>query len=210
MDLSEIRKNYLLDHLDESDLAKSPFDQFKKWMEEAIHAQIDEPTAMVLATADAAGIPSTRTVLLKYFDVNGYVFFTNYESRKAKQMKVNPHVSVTFLWRELERQVNIEGVVDRTTPEESATYFALRPRKSQIAALASHQSQPIAAEELYRKYKEIDSLYEEKIIPLPPFWGGYRLYPQRFEFWQGRRNRLHDRFCYQQTKEHWNIQRLAP
>lgn len=210
--LARLRREYQAHPLDQDMLLSNPIDQLDLWLSQAIKAQILEPNAMVLSTASAEGWPSSRTVLLKKIDHHGLVFFTNYESRKAQQLLVNPRASLTFLWKELERQVTIEGLVEKTSAQEAAEYFAQRPRASQLGAWASKQSHPIESrlllEEAYANYAR---LYEGKEVPCPPFWGGFRIIPHRFEFWQGRQNRLHDRFQYTlTTKSLWHIIRLAP
>lgn len=210
MDLSNIRKNYAKGQLNEKDVALSPFDQFEKWMQEALHAEVLEPTAMVLSTVSAEGKPSSRTVLLKQFDKNGFVFFTNYESRKAEQIALNPWVAAAFFWKEIEKQILVEGKAEKITSTESAAYFASRPRQSQLAAWASPQSKPIVSREtLEENYYKMEKIHEGD-VPLPFFWGGYRIVPERFEFWQGRSDRLHDRFCYLLDKNTWVATRLAP
>lgn len=206
------RKEYQLRSLDIDNLNPNPFLQFSLWLEEAQQAQIPEYNAMALATATLQGIPSCRTVLLKHVDGRGLSFFTNYESRKGKELASNPLACATFYWRELERQVIVAGKIEKLTHQESEDYFASRPRGSQLATWASHQDEILhSREELEEAYRHFEKLYEGKSIPLPPYWGGYRLLPQRFEFWQGRPNRLHDRFSYLLVDHHaWQIERLAP
>jgi pyridoxamine 5'-phosphate oxidase len=212
LSLARLRKEYRSALLERNALPNSPFTQFDLWLSEAIEAEILEPNAMTLATASADGAPSSRTVLLKKADQQGLVFFTNYESRKAQQLSANPRASLTFLWKELERQVTVEGRVEKTSREEAADYFSQRPRASQLGAWASNQSHPIESRApLEESYAKFTLLYQEKEVPCPPFWGGYRVIPHRFEFWQGRVNRLHDRFQYSLgTDGLWNIDRLAP
>lgn len=206
-----LRKEYRLQSLDRGDLHQDPFTQFKKWLAEAKHAQVLEPNAMTLATVSASGTPSCRTVLLKGIDPNGFLFYTNYESRKGQELAENPQACLCFLWKELERQVIIGGCVEKLSFKESASYFGSRPRGSQLGAWISKQSQPISSREILEKeYVYFQQLYEGIPIPLPPYWGGYRLLPNRFEFWQGRENRLHDRFSYLLNDKGWNIERLAP
>lgn len=209
--INELRKEYRLKALDIHQLDADPITQFKQWLHEAQQAQIMEANAMTLATASAEGMPSCRTVLLKIIDPKGFIFFTNYESRKGQDLAAHPFASVTFLWRELERQVIISGQVEKLTRTESDIYFASRPREAQLAAWASKQGQVIASrEELEQSYLHYEKLYLGQKIPLPPYWGGYRLLPDHFEFWQGREHRLHDRFCYQLQAHQWHIDRLAP
>lgn len=210
--IEHLRQEYRSHPLTKKKLKPDPFNQFKLWFNEAMKSEILEPNAMVLATASATGIPSSRTVLLKHIDASGFVFYTNYESRKARQLAENPHASLTFLWKELERQINVEGIVEKTSEEDSATYFAKRPIKSQISAWASKQSSILTDRaELEEAYQHYLNMYKDKNIPLPPFWGGYRIIPSRFEFWQGRPSRLHDRFQYiLQGDGRWHIDRLAP
>lgn len=211
LDFNELRRDYQSRSLRRQDLADNPFDQFRLWLQEALQAQIIEPNAMVLATASSSGISSSRTVLLKHFDEAGLVFFTSYESRKAKELIENPYASVTFLWKEMERQVCVEGPVEKTSVDESKTYFSKRPRKSQLAAWASRQDTVIPSRDaLEAEYQRIETLYDGKEVPMPSFWGGFRIKPEQFEFWQGQCNRLHNRFLYKLEGEHWAIQRLSP
>jgi pyridoxamine 5'-phosphate oxidase len=213
LSLADIRINYSLKELTRVAAAPNPLDQFKTWMQEAIAAKAEEPTALTLSTADAHGRPSARVVLLKGVDVNGFVFYTNYESRKGKQLLENPFAALTFFWPVLERQVRIEGRVERVSPETSDAYFHSRPRGSQIGAWSSPQSQPIpnrsTLEQLEREYA---AAYENlAAIPRPAHWGGYIVRPERIEFWQGRPNRLHDRLLYElDSAGDWRINRLAP
>ena len=185
---------------------------FEQWFSEALTAQVAEPTAMTLATATEDGQPSARIVLLKSFDVEGFVFYTNYEGRKGSELSTNPHAALLFFWPDLERQVRIEGVVERTARETSENYFQSRPRDSQVAAWASAQSSVVASrQELEKQAEGIHQRFDgQETLPLPPFWGGFRLLPSRFEFWQGRRSRLHDRLCYLRRDDGWQRQRLSP
>jgi len=208
--LDELRKDYSRATLDEHDVDPDPAVQFQKWMEEAIAAQALEPTAMTLSTLDARGRPSGRIVLLKGADAQGFTFFTNYDSRKGRDLAAHPVAGLTFLWKELERQVRIEGTVEKVSPEESRTYYDSRPLGSRIGAWASPQSERIPDrawlesrwDELTRKYGETP--------PLPAHWGGYRVRPDHYEFWQGRRSRLHDRIAYDLEGGAWKVSRLAP
>lgn len=196
----------------ESDLDKSPFSQFGRWFEEARAAQPHLPEAMTVATAGTNGVVSTRVCLLKSFDEHGFVFFTNYGSRKGVHLSENPRVSLCFFWIGLDRQVRIDGVAVKVTEEESDAYFATRPRGSQLGAWASHQSAVIPGRgDLDARFTELESLYRERQIPRPPHWGGYRVIPVEIEFWQGRPDRLHDRFVYRlREPKDWIIERLSP
>jgi pyridoxamine 5'-phosphate oxidase len=209
MDIEHLRKEYSLKELSENTILPNPFEQFDKWFQEACSSKILEPNAMLIATATLTGAPSCRTVLLKKYDAEGYTFFTNYGSRKARELDQNPRICATFLWKELERQIHIEGTVQKTTEKESAKYFAKRPRKSQLAAWASQQSFLLPSREaLEEAYKKMELKFLDQDIPVPTFWGGYRIIPSLFEFWQGRENRLHDRICYSLENDQWNIFRL--
>ena len=212
MGLANLRKDYSLSGLLEKDLARDPFRQFEKWFQEAEAAKIAEPNAMVCALADAAGRPSSRIVLLKGFDGRGFVFYTNYDSRKGRELAANPRASLLFPWVAIERQVIIEGTVTRLSREESAAYFHSRPIPSQLAAWASAQSTIIPNRAaLEDAYKAVEKKHAGQEVPLPPHWGGYRVSPETVEFWQGRRSRLHDRLRYRREKNgDWIIERLAP
>ena len=211
-DISSLRRSYSRQSLNEADVLPNPLSQFARWFEEAMQSQLPEPNAMTLATANRSGRPSARTVLLKGADAEGFVFYTNYESRKGNDLADNPQAALLFTWLELERQIRIEGAVEKISPEQSLAYFQSRPLGSQIGAWASPQSQIISdrnvlenrSAQLQEQYAGADAL------PLPPFWGGYLLRPDRLEFWQGRESRLHDRIDYVLENGHWNIQRLAP
>jgi pyridoxamine 5'-phosphate oxidase len=209
-DLASLRKDYALKTLDERDVDRDPLRQFGVWMVEAIHAQVPEPTAMTLATADKAGRPAARIVLLKGVDPRGFVFYTNYESRKGRDLAENPRAAVAFMWKELERQVRVEGRVEKVSELESDAYYQTRPLGSRIGAWASPQSQPIADRAwLERRWAELTTQHGEA-PPRPGHWGGYRLMPEWIEFWQGRLSRLHDRIVYSRAGEGWKIARLAP
>ena len=212
MDIKNLRKQYTQAGLDYHDLKQDPFEQFETWFQEACAANLLEPNAMILGTASAQAEPSLRTVLLKYFDRKGLIFFTNYESRKARQIQTNPQVSLLFLWLPLERQVEIMGTASKISTAESLAYFATRPRGSQLGAWCSQQSKIISSRQLLQsKFEEMKQKFRDSQVPLPSFWGGYRVKPSSFEFWQGCPNRLHDRFFYsRQENGAWNIQRLAP
>lgn len=213
MDLSEFRREYLKGGLSRADLNQDPVLQFAAWFEQARKTEIADPTAMVLATVGSGGRPSQRTVLLKYFDEKGFVFFTNFESRKALEIKGNPQVSLLFVWLQLERQVMMTGVASRISVAESAKYFMSRPKESQMAAWVSSQSHPLTSKQiLMQKFQEMKSKIGDGKVPLPSFWGGYRVEPVEIEFWQGGQNRLHDRFLYSRDGggSDWTINRLAP
>ena len=212
MNLEEMRRNYASRALDQSDLAADPFAQFDHWMREAVETQLLEPNAMGLATVGADGQPTLRTVLLKGFDARGLVFYTNHESTKALEIAGNPRVALLFQWLPLERQVTVTGRAERISAIESVKYFLTRPRDSQIGAWASQQSLIITNRSLLEaKFAEMKAKFSAGEIPLPSFWGGYRVTPQTFEFWQGRPSRLHDRFRYErQVGDQWKIDRLMP
>jgi len=206
------RSEYDSGKLDRTDLKTSPFEQFAAWFEQACQAKVIEPNAMSLATAGANAHPLVRTVLLKSYDTRGFVFFTNLESRKARQLKENPNASLLFPWLALQRQVIISGKVERISTAESLAYFITRPRGSQIGAWISQQSSTITSRKLLEmKWGEIQRKFSEGEVPLPSWWGGYRVVPRDIEFWQGRVNRLHDRFLYTAKEDgSWIIDRLAP
>jgi pyridoxamine 5'-phosphate oxidase len=209
-DLAGLRNEYALKQLDERDVDRDPLKQFGVWMVEAIHAQVPEPTAMSLATVDAKGRPAGRIVLLKGVDPRGFVFYTNYSSRKGKELAAHPVAALTFLWKELERQVRIEGSVEKVSAKESEAYYATRPLGSRIGAWASPQSEAIESRAwLEKRWEELGKQYGDN-PPLPPDWGGYRVIPDYLEFWQGRRSRLHDRVAYTRREGAWKIARLAP
>lgn len=212
LDLSALRKNYALEALSEHDVLADPLAQFDRWFQEALDAQLAEPNAMTLATASREGRPSARTVLLKGIDQQGFVFFTNYESRKGHELADNPQAALLFTWLELERQIRIEGRVERIDREASLAYFQSRPKGSQIGAWTSPQSHVIPGRDsLEAKQLALELEYEKAdVLPLPPFWGGYRLLPDMLEFWQGRPSRLHDRIRYVKSENDWKIERLAP
>lgn len=211
MPLADLRKDYSLAGLLEKDLAKDPFRQFEKWFQEAEAAKIHEPNAMSLATATRDGRPAARTVLLKGLDGRGFVFFSNYESRKGRELEANPQATLLFPWLALERQVIVEGPLAKVPREESETYFHSRPRASQLSAWGSQQSAIISDRSVLEdSMKLLEAKYAGREVPLPPHWGGWRLAPETVEFWQGRRSRLHDRLRYRRGKDGWTIERLAP
>jgi pyridoxamine 5'-phosphate oxidase len=211
-DLAVMRKQYREHGLSESELADDPFRQFARWFADAAAGGLDEPNAMVVSTADRRGRPSSRTVLLKSFDDRGFVFFTNYTSRKASQLEENPYASLLFPWHPVARQVIVSGSVDRVSRAESERYFHSRPHGSQVGAWASEQSSVIdSREELEERYAELAARYPEgEPVPAPLFWGGYRVAPETIEFWQGRANRLHDRLRYTRAGATWQVNRLSP
>lgn len=209
--IADIRKDYKLKSLLEEDVLNHPIEQFNSWWNEALNSKIQEVNAMTLATATADGIPSARIVLLKGITAQGFVFFTNYLSHKGRELAKNPNAALVFFWKELERQVRIEGTVEKVSDADSEAYFASRPVASRIGAWASPQSTPIAGrniiEENVLKYQ---AQFGEGNIPRPPHWGGYVVKPLKVEFWQGRQSRLHDRILYTRQDEKWAIERLAP
>ena len=212
MDIEEFRREYLQGGLQREDLSDDPVEQFESWLAQAVAGGITDPTAMVLATVEAGGRPWQRMVLLKDFGHSGFVFYTNLESRKAKAMADNPAVSLHFPWNVLDRQIIVGGRVERLSMTEVARYFVSRPRESQLAAWASAQSRRISTRQvLEEKMQELKNKFARGEIPLPSFWGGYRVVPEEIEFWQGGANRLHDRFLYtRQDDLAWAIERLAP
>lgn len=212
MDLTSLRGKYTTKGLDIKDLDTNPFKQFELWFNEAIEAKLTEPNAFSLATVGIDMMPSLRTVLLKIFDENGFIFFTNYKSTKAKQIEENPKVSALFPWLDLERQVKIEGNIEKISTASSLKYFLSRPKGSQIGAWVSHQSQVISSRSLLeQKFDEMKKKFVKGEVPFPSFWGGYLIKPLKIEFWQGGQDRLHDRFLYElQEDKSWTISRLAP
>jgi pyridoxamine 5'-phosphate oxidase len=211
-DLSRLRTEYRQYSLSEQEVDPDPIRQFMVWFSQALNAQVREPNAMTLATATPEGVPSARIVLLKGVDADGFVFFTNYLSQKGRELERNPRATLLFFWPELERQVRVEGTVSRASAEESDAYFATRPAASRIGAAASPQSQVIPSREfLEERFKQLETQYPQGDVPRPAYWGGFRLHPQRLEFWQGRPGRLHDRIDYvRDSRGQWIIRRIAP
>lgn len=212
LELEHLRREYLKDGLELTDLAADPIEQFGRWMEQVIAAELPDPNAMTIATVDATGQPSQRIVLLKHVDEKGFVFYTNLRSRKAQELKQNPKISLHFPWHFLERQVKVCGVVEPLSTTEVLKYFISRPRDSQLGAWASQQSRPIPSRALLmQQFEAMKHKFANGEIPLPDFWGGFRVKPHQIEFWQGGANRLHDRFQYsRQNDKTWLIQRLEP
>lgn len=211
LDLQDMRRDYQSATLDEQSVDKNPFVQFEKWFSEAKNAAILEPNTMILATSGKDNIPNIRAVLLKIFDEKGFVFFSNYTSDKAKEIEENPYVAVEFLWLELERQIRIIGKCEKISTKESFAYFIKRSRDSRIGAWVSNQSKIISSRKILALHVEkMKEKFKNGDIPLPDFWGGYRVIPSKIEFWQGRENRLHDRILYTKMQETWQISRLAP
>ena len=210
-EVADLREEYTKAGLDESDLDPNPIEQFRRWFEEALNAGLHEPNAMTLATATPDGKPSARVVLLKGYDERGFVFYTNFEGRKGRELDENPRCALLFYWGELERQVRIEGRASRVPDGEADAYFASRPRGSQLGAWASAQSREVEGREVLEdRLRKLEAEYEGREVPRPPFWGGYRVEPDVFEFWQGRENRLHDRLAYGREGGMWRVSRLQP
>lgn len=212
MDIFELRNEYKKGSLERSDLNENPFAQFKKWFDEAMHCKLEEPNAMTIATVSKEGVPNIRTVLLKSWDEKGFVFFTNYHSQKAKEISENDRIAAHFLWLGLERQLKILGSVEKISTLESLRYFVSRPSDSRLGAWVSHQSSVITSRSILEmKFAEMKRKFSNGEIPLPDFWGGFRIIPDTFEFWQGRPSRLHDRFQYKKLESGtWQIDRLSP
>ncbi|GIT97478.1 pyridoxamine 5'-phosphate oxidase [Sulfurovum sp. TSL1] len=211
LDLQEMRTEYIQATLDESSVPIDPFTLFEIWFAQAVKTEVKDPNSMILATSSKDNIPNIRTVLLKIFDEKGFVFFTNYNSVKAKEIEENPHVALEFLWLDLERQVRVIGTCEKVSTSESMSYFMKRSRGSQIGAWVSEQSSVISSRKMLQmQIEKMKQKFANGSIPLPDFWGGYRVIPSQIEFWQGRENRLHDRILYTRDNGGWSIQRLAP
>lgn len=211
LDLENMRNEYRLKSLNEKDVDKNPFKQFSCWFEESVNSKLRDPNACTLATCDESGMPNARIVLLKRYDEDGFVFFTNYKSKKAQDLHTNPNACLNFVWLELERQIRINGICKKIPTSESISYFSSRSRGSQLGAWVSKQSKLIESREILKlQLAKMKEKFKNKEIPLPDFWGGYRLEPKSIEFWQGRENRLHDRILYVKNTKDWDIKRLAP
>jgi pyridoxamine 5'-phosphate oxidase len=209
--VDRLRREFSGRPLREQDVGPNPFVLFRQWLQEAVESKLPEPMAMTLATATRDGKPSARVVLLKQVDDRGFVFFTNYESRKSEELTQNPSASLLFYWEELHRQIRLEGRAERISRQETEEYFRTRPYESRISAWASKQSSVIGSrEELEKKFLEYSQRFSSDDVPAPQFWGGFRLIPETFEFWQGRENRLHDRICFRKRGVAWTIERLSP
>lgn len=210
--IARLRKEYVRSGLTEAGADPDPVKQFGLWFDETLAADLHEPNAMILATATPGGRPSARVVLLKGFDERGFVFYTNYEGRKGREIEANPYCALVFYWGELERQVRVEGLATRVPEEESDAYYESRPRGSRIGAWASEQSRPVESREvLEERVRGLEAEYEGRDVPRPPFWGGYRVEPEVVEFWQGRENRMHDRLVYRRGGDGaWQRERLQP
>jgi len=209
--LLTLRHDFAKEKLDEKSVFNEPLRQFEKWLKEAIEAQVPEPNAMILSTVDNELMPSSRVVLLRSFNEKGFVFFTNYNSRKGKEIRNNPKASLLFFWPHLERQIRIEGLISKIDSDASNQYFHSRPLESRLGAWASNQSEKLNSRiELENKYEHYKTTFQQQIPSRPPYWGGYILKPEYYEFWQGRESRLHDRICYEKQKLNWEIGRLSP
>jgi len=211
LDIAALRRDYAMAALREADAHTDPIRQFEAWFADAVAAQVPEPNAMTLATATRDGVPAARVVLLKGIDAQGFVFYTDYRSRKGAELTENPLAALVFLWKEIERQVRISGSVSRVTAADSEAYYRSRPLGSRLGAWASHQSAVIASrDELEERLRDVTARFLDGNVPLPPHWGGFRVVPDEIEFWQGRQNRLHDRLRYERRPSGWSMTRLSP
>lgn len=210
MNLEETRSEYINESLNKEDMSPTPFDQLEKWMAQVIDLDLKYPNAISLSTVDSKNRPSSRIVLIKEILPEGVIFYTDYTGSKGIDLLTNRNVAATFYWKELDRQVRIQGIAAKIDPEKSEDYFLSRPFDSKVSALASNQSSPITREELERRFKELSEQYKDQDVPYPHNWGGYLISFETVEFWQGRPSRLHDRFKYSKENEQWNIERLAP
>lgn len=209
--LQNLRQEYSKNALNEQEVENNPLVQFRNWLNEALDSEVTEPNAMTLSTVDTDNKPHSRIMLLKGVDDDGFTFFTNYASNKGRELEANPYASLCFLWLELERQVRVDGVVQKISEEESEEYFQQRPYNSQLGALASNQSEVVESREyLEKKIKDLENTYPIGKVPKPETWGGYKLIPEVIEFWQGRRSRLHDRILFERVNGDWDIKRLSP
>ncbi|HEX6981774.1 MAG TPA: pyridoxamine 5'-phosphate oxidase [Balneolaceae bacterium] len=210
-EVAQMRRDYAREKLTESSVEDNPINQFMVWFEQAASVDLLDPNAMTLSTVSSEGIPSSRIVLLKGVDERGFRFYTNYDSQKAQELDGNPHAALCFYWAPLERQVRIEGEVEKLSRDESEAYFGQRPRMSQLGAWASEQSSKVGSrEELDKRFDEVKQRFENQEVSLPDFWGGYLLKPRKIEFWQGRKDRMHDRICYEKKDDGWEMFRLSP
>lgn len=210
-DFTQLRREYVSQGVADSTLDTDPFKQFTEWFDIACRVRPDDATSMTLATANNQGMPSARIVLLKHFDADGFAWYTDYQSQKGQELEENPQAEILFYWYGLERQIRIQGRVEKLSADQANTYFHQRPLGSQLSAAASEQSQPIASRKvLEERVAQLEAQFTEQEVPCPQRWGGYRLIPERFEFWQGRENRLHDRFQYRLSDNNWIIERLQP
>lgn len=211
MNYADIRRDFISKEFDIKDSDKNPFVQFEKWFSEAMKIDTEDVTAFVLSTCSKEGKPSSRVMLLKGVDDKGFVFYTNYSGRKSRELLENPNASILFFFKELHRQIRIEGKIEKVSREESEEYFHSRPLESQIGAWSSNQSSKIESRDIIEeKYKNYSKEFAGKEVPLPDFWGGFRLIPDYFEFWQGRESRMHDRISYEKNNDNWNLSRLSP
>ncbi|MDE3235072.1 MAG: pyridoxamine 5'-phosphate oxidase [Bacteroidota bacterium] len=210
--IADIRKDYILQSLNEADVAANPIEQFARWWEDAIKSEIDEVNAMTVATATKEGVPAARIILLKGFDERGFIFFTNYQSAKGNEIADNPQVALLFFWKELERQIRISGTIEKIGAKDSDDYFQSRPAGSRLGAWSSPQSTVIESRQVIEdNYARYEQQFDNGNIPRPPHWGGYLVKPQKIEFWQGRSSRMHDRLLYSlQADGQWKLERLAP